>query len=186
MVRTTIDSHEDDSDDIALTLAYPEDPDELEVTDGDLTNSAKGSVETRLSLPTTPPRPPIDDKSTNDDTTIDKTPRPGRRLSNGKRAHSGGGKGGRPCVLHIRLPVYRDSSLFRLKYTRGKRADIRIMYARGYSIEDIMAAMSAPKPAIINFISNKDGKDVVAEDWANADALFLQRYPKKVGLLQAT
>ncbi|KAI4517858.1 hypothetical protein K525DRAFT_251053 [Schizophyllum commune Loenen D] len=73
----------------------------------------------------------------------------------------------------------RDSSLFRLKYTRGKRADIRIMYTRGYSIEDIMAAMCAPKPAIINFISNKDGKDVVAEDWANADALFLQRYPKK-------
>ncbi|KAL1752014.1 hypothetical protein FB107DRAFT_220795 [Schizophyllum commune] len=157
-----LDSHEDDSDDIALTLAYPEDPDELEVTDGDLADSAKGSVETRLSLPTTPPRPPIDDKSTNDDTTIDKTPRPGRRLSNGKRAHSGGGKGGRP-----------------LKYTRGKRADIRIMYARGYCIEDIMAAMSAPKPAIINFISNKDGKDVVAEDWASADAIFLQRYPKK-------
>lgn len=49
-----------------------------------------------------------------------------------------------------------------------------------------MAAMSAPKPAIINFISNKEGKDVVAEDWANADALFLQRYPKKVGLLHAT
>ncbi|KAL1673324.1 hypothetical protein EV122DRAFT_294255 [Schizophyllum commune] len=163
-LSTTIDldSHEDDSDDIALTLAYPEDPDELEVTDGDRTDSAKGSVETRLSLPTTPPKTPIDDKSTNDDTTIDKTPRPGRRLSNGKRAHSGGGKGGRP-----------------LKYTRGKRADIRIMYARGYSIEDIMAAMSAPKPAIINFISNKDGKDIVAEDWANADAIFLQRYPRK-------
>ncbi|KAL1699480.1 hypothetical protein EV121DRAFT_216150 [Schizophyllum commune] len=163
-LSTTIDldSHEDDSDDIALTLAYPEDPDELEVTKGDLTDSAKGSVETRLSLPTTPPKPPINNKCTNDDTIIIKTPQPGRRLSNGKRAHSGGGKGGRP-----------------LKYTRGKRADIRIMYARGYSIEDIMAAMSAPKPAIVNFISNKDGKDVVAEDWANADALFLQRYPKK-------
>ncbi|KAI5892978.1 uncharacterized protein SCHCODRAFT_02666158 [Schizophyllum commune H4-8] len=154
--------NEDDIDDIALTLAYPEDWDEVNATDGDPADSAKGSMETRLSVPTTPPKHPIDDMGASDNANTTETPQTSRRLSAGKLASSGGGKGGRP-----------------LKYTRGKRADIRLMHARGYSIEEIMAAISAPKPAIIKFISNKDGKDIVAEDWANADAIFLQRYPKK-------
>ncbi|KAL1685227.1 hypothetical protein GGG16DRAFT_66709 [Schizophyllum commune] len=177
-------SHEEDSDGIALILAYPEDSEEVNTTDGDPAGSAKGLVGTRLSMPTTPSKPPIDDMSTDDNAITVEAPRAGRRLSTGKRASSGGGKGGRPYVALVRLSR-RTSPACRLKYTRGKRADIRLMHARGYSIEEIMVAMNAPKPTIINFISNKDGKDIVAEDWANADAIFLQRYPKKVGLSYA-